>query len=239
MSTLLSSLVCLLISFSTGQRHPRVQDASPRRREVQWENNGHRFSLTSAWSEYYEPSAPRRNAPLFFSRHTLPRSQRGVTRGHGGHTRDSAPRAASSSIFSESQSSQNLPSPVLEITPPTQPSPRSTDAPEPPRTTAAAGQSLFRRADGRIADPQSATSPSPVALYFYNRANVPQQAEQSRASAGPAEDQPNTSGNSVFYDLYPATGRSRQLNRGSGYGTRYFHHGKSFLNTIINTKPAL
>ncbi|KAL7855298.1 hypothetical protein SRHO_G00174880 [Serrasalmus rhombeus] len=250
---LMLSLVCLLVSFSTGQRRTRGRTSSPRRREVNWENNGHHFSLTSTWSEYYVPSAARRSTPLFFSRHTFPRTQRGATRGYRGRVRSAGDTALHTDSrndltpgISESRSDRHLSSSftetvgnVLEVAPLTSSpskSPNTTTAPNQRRTnsatgSAAAGQSRFRGSDGQTADPQPATSPSSVTPYDHDsvdRANAPRHVAQRRAGDNMMEDEPNSSGNSrnsVFHNLNPSTGTSRQQSRGSGYGTRFFHHG--------------
>ncbi|KAI4877663.1 hypothetical protein NFI96_021335 [Prochilodus magdalenae] len=232
------SLLCLLVSFSTGQRRTRGRSLMPQRREVHWENNGQLFSLTSTWSKYYTPSATRRNTPLFFSRHSFLRSQRGRTRGQPAgdtalHTDSrnnqipgiSEPRSARHPSLSVSETVGS----VVGVTSTAQSlsiSPNSTTAPD-QRRTAGSEAAGHRSPDGQ----QPGTNPSPVTPYDHNstdRANAPLEVARRRTGDGVMEDEPNSSGNSrnsVFYNLYPSTGTSRQQNRGSGYGTRYFHNG--------------
>ncbi|XP_072516019.1 lysyl oxidase-like 5a [Salminus brasiliensis] len=236
---LMLSLLCLLVVFGTAQRPARVRNSSPKRRQVHWENNGHLFSLTSTWSEYYVPSAARRTTPLFVSRHTLLRSQRR----QGEHTRPgvSAPHADTrndmTSGIPEPRSHQHRPSPhpgtvrsALEARPSTPTSQTSsnstnaTSAPDQRRTQSATGSTA-----GQGGVPQPASRSPPVTLYDYNStdgANAPFQVDRRRTGDDVMEDEHTSNGksrNSVFYDLNPSTGR--QQNRGPGYGTRYFHHG--------------
>uniref|UniRef100_W5LQJ5 Lysyl oxidase homolog n=2 Tax=Astyanax mexicanus TaxID=7994 RepID=W5LQJ5_ASTMX len=231
---MLSLLLCLLVSFSMAQRSTQIRSSPPRTREVHWENNGHLFSLRSTLSEYYMPSTLRRTSPVFVSRYTILKSQRrhaqrGPAQPGVSTLSQQSGIAVSRShqhFLNTSQQTQTTRS-ALEVKSPTPTSqtlsnsPNTTSGPVHGYTKTTTGSTAAMAADEQR---QSASRSSSVTLN--NTANSNSQVNPRRISDSGMENGLNSNGesrNSVFYDLNPSAGR--QQNRGSGYGTRYFHHG--------------
>ncbi|XP_032420638.1 lysyl oxidase-like 5b [Xiphophorus hellerii] len=206
----------VLLPLVFGQQRP----AGPWRHRIQWENNGQVYSLMSTGSEYQAPARSGSQSRVYLSRRregaasNVPGAHRGAqvvrftdaqrfNSSSSGSLRDSLSRRDAVGASSNTGEQQQL-------------------------------QQLRALRDGILVSRQpahpsvlgtesDAPAPLPVArVYQTNEAD----------GDGMVSDDPRnpfkTHRNSVFYNTYPARGRSVGRTRhppGTGYGTRYFQNG--------------
>lgn len=232
----------------SGQEQQRA--AGPWRHRFQWENNGQVYSLLSTGSEYQAPARTRNQPRVYVSSRkrddistgqlrTDSSSEPGASPAHG----QDAPRirhpggaeAAGRIISTEPSSSDNASAPrnftafldrragadasslhLIEEGPRTQ----NRELGQGPEATSESRQPVGHFISGPEERPVAAGPfyedvPSEAASYEDNMINDdPRSPFQHR--------------NSVLYNLYPASSRSRRP-PSMGYGTRYFQNGKCLI----------